>query len=98
MAKIRKHKKIAADPQSSDLPEGSRDIQRRRQCEIAMTSWKAAAADDDRLCELTTAEVVQLQLTPTMLRHRQIVEKGCVDGKQAGATWRRWSGGDATGL
>ena len=72
--------------------------QGRWQREIAMTSWKTAAADnDDRLCELTTTEVLQSQLAPTMLSDSQILS-GIDVGSQAGVAWRWWSGGDATGL
>ena len=46
-----------------------------------MTSWKTAVADDDDcLCELTTREVLQLQLTTTMLRGSQILEKRYIWG------------------
>ena len=43
-----------------------------------MTSRKTAAADDDRLCELTTTEVLHSQPTPTMLRDSQILDKRCI--------------------
>ena len=45
---------------------------------MAMTSQKTAAADDDRVCELTTTQVLQSELTPTMLRDSQTLEKGCI--------------------
>ncbi len=83
--------------------------QRRRQCEMAMTSEKTAVWNGDDvtedsdgrrqlpLCELTTIEILHLQLPPTLLRRPNPGERIYL-GNQACATWRRCSSGDATGL
>ncbi len=68
----------------SDVTEDEFDRWRwrqgRREYAMAMTSQKTAAADDDRVCELTTTQVLQSELTPTMLRDSQTLEKGCIWG------------------